>query len=221
MIVLAVIALALMLLFVFFLLRSWNRIRHRQWLRAGLYTFPVTMSLFALFLVLLVISNLTMYQRLTHERDIAILSVSKLSDQSFEVMLRYLSEDTEGKSDTFTIKGDEWVLEARILKWLGWANLIGLDSYYQLDRIRGRYQNIEQEGNQLPTVYSLADESRGINLWRLKQIMKSSLPFLDAYYGQAVYLPLMDGARFTISINQSGLLARPKNNIAGEAVKEW
>ncbi|MCP4432774.1 MAG: hypothetical protein GY806_17520 [Gammaproteobacteria bacterium] len=221
MIALAIIAILLVVLFVLFLMTGWNRIQHRKWLSAGLYTFPVTILLFTLFLVLLVISNLTVYKRLTHERDIAILSVIQISDQSYEVILSYQLFDRDRNSDSFLIKGDEWQLEARILKWLGWANLIGLDSYYQLDRIRGRYRNIEQEINQLPTVFAIPNESRGIDLWKLKQVMKSGLPFLDAYYGQAVFLPLKDGAEFAILINQSGLLARPRNDIARKVVSDW
>lgn len=218
---LAVIALVLALLFVFLLWQSYRRIRNRKWLRAGLQVIPLTASFMAFVAVLLVISNLTVYQRLTHERDVAILSVTRISEQNYRVTLEYPTQGAVSNSDSFLIKGDEWQLEARILKWKGWANLIGLDSYFQLDRIRGRFRNIEQEVNDTPTVYALPHESRGINLWQLKKMMKSRLPFLDAYYGQAVFLPLKDGAEFVISINQSGLLARPGNPIAKQAVSDW
>lgn len=218
---LAIIAAALMLLFAFLVTRLWYLLRNRRWIRAGVHAFPTTLSLLVLSLILLVISNLTMYQRLTHEREIAILSAEALSEQRYQVMINYLPAEFNRSPQRFVIQGDEWTLEARILKWSGWANLIGLDSYYQLERIRGRYRSIEQESSQLPTAYTLANDTRGINLWRLKRMMKSALPFLDAYYGQAVYLPLVDGGRFSIVINQSGLLARPKNEIAVKAIEDW
>jgi hypothetical protein len=221
MIALAVIALVLAILFVFLLWQGLSRIRKRKWLSAGFQVIPLTASFIAFAAVLLVISNLTVYQRLTAERDVAILSVARVSEQNYQVTLQQPSLGSTRNSNSFLIKGDEWQLEARILKWKGWANLIGLDSYYQLDRIRGRYRSIEQEGNQPPTIYALPNESRGINLWQLKKIMKSAIPFLDAYYGQAVFLPLKDGAEFIISINQWGLLARPQNDIARQAINEW
>ena len=221
MIALAVIALVLAILFVFLLWQGLSRIRKRKWLSAGFQVIPLTASFIAFAAVLLVISNLTVYQRLTHERDIAFLSIARVSEQNYNVTVQYPSTDSASNPDSFSIKGDEWQLEARILKWKGWANLIGLDSYFQLDRIRGRYRSIEQEINQTPTIYAFPNESRGINLWRLKKMMKSRIPFLDAYYGQAVFLPLKDGAEFIISINQSGLLARPRNDIARQAVNDW
>ena len=221
MIALAVIAFVLAILFVFLLWQGLSRIRKRKWLSAGFQVIPLTASFIAFAAVLLVISNLTVYQRLTAERDVAILSVALVSEQNYQVTLQQPSLGSTRNSNSFLIKGDEWQLEARILKWKGWANLIGLDSYYQLDRIRGRYRSIEQEGNQPPTIHALPNESRGINLWQLKKIMKSAIPFLDAYYGQAVFLPLKDGAEFIISINQSGLLARPQNDIARQAINEW
>lgn len=221
MIALAVIAIVLAILFVFLLWRGFRRIQKRKWLSAGFQVIPVSTSFIALMAVLLVISNLTVYQRLTHEREIAILSVVKVAEQSYTVTLQDPSSESSWNSEVFLIQGDEWQLEARILKWKGWANLIGLDSYYQLDRIRGRYRSIEQETSQQPTIYEVPNESRGVNLWRLKKIMKSKLPFLDAYYGQAVFLPLQHGAEFIISINQSGLLARPQNDKARQAVDEW
>lgn len=221
MIALALIALMLAFLIVFLLWQGYSRIRRRKWISAGFQVIPLTVSFIAFAAVLLVISNLTVYQRLTHERDVATLSVSRISEQNYRITLQHPAMKSVSNSNSFLIKGDEWQLEARILKWKGWANLIGLDSYYQLDRIRGRYHSIEQESNQLPTIYALPNESRGINLWQLKKMMKSAMPFLDAYYGQAVFLPLKDGAEFIISINQSGLLARPQNDIARQAIDEW
>lgn len=221
MIALALIALMLAILIVFLLWQGYSRIQKRKWLSAGFQVIPLTASFIAFAAVLLVISNLTVYQRLTHERDVAILSVSRISEQNYKITLQHPAMESVSNSNSFLIKGDEWQLEARILKWKGWANLIGLDSYYQLDRIRGRYRSIEQESNQPPTIYALPNESRGINLWQLKKMMKSAMPFLDAYYGQAVFLPLKDGAEFIISINQSGLLARPQNDIARQAIDEW
>ncbi len=99
--------------------------------------------------------------------------------------------------------------------------MIGLDSYFQLDRIRGRYRNVEEAANNPSSVYDLAGELRGIDLWELKQLMKTSLPMIDAYYGQAVFLPLEAGAIYTISVNQSGLLARPDNEIGQQSVEKW
>ena len=44
---------------------------------------------------------------------------------------------------------------------------------------------------------------------------------VDATYGSAVFLPMNDAARYSISISRNGLVARPDNAIAREAVSNW
>jgi hypothetical protein len=44
---------------------------------------------------------------------------------------------------------------------------------------------------------------------------------VDALYGSATYLPMVDGALYEIKVSQSGLLARPLNQAAREAVGSW
>jgi hypothetical protein len=40
-------------------------------------------------------------------------------------------------------------------------------------------------------------------------------------YGSATYLPMSDGALYEIKVSQSGLVARPMNQAAREAVSGW
>ena len=106
----------------------------------------------------------------------------------------------------FMLAGDEWQLDARVLKWKGWANLLGLDAQYRLERVSGRYRDIEQERKDERTVYALS-ENPGVDLWTLSIEYPRWLPFVDAVYGSATYLPMADGARYEVSITQSGWLA--------------
>jgi len=216
-----IICILLAFIFVGLLSRAWGRAKRGKLLRAGFYSLPAVVTLMALFLLLLIISNLTTYHRLTYERDILRLAVQQESPQDYQITLEYLDTDGEKRIDRYQLKGDEWQLDAKILKWKGWANLIGLDSYYQLDRISGRYRDFEEATGKPLSAYHLAGEQRGINLWELKRLMKTRLPILDAYFGQAVFLPMEQGAVYTISINQSGLLARPHNEIGQQAVENW
>jgi len=219
--VLGIICALLAIAFVAFLSRVWSRIRDRKFLRAGFYTLPACIAFLSLFLLLLVLSNLTTYQRLTYERDIARLSIKKVSEQNFQINLAYVESSENVEPNEFLLQGDEWRLEAKILKWHGWANLIGLDSYYQLDRISGRYRDIELATSKPASAFQLSKVQRGINLWRLKRLMRSNLPFLDAYFGQGLFLPMRDGAAFMVAINQSGLIARPANELGQQALDGW
>src|SRR5687768_4423303 len=88
--------------------------------------------------------NLHTYARLTHERPVAQIVFEARGPQQFRATL---AEVPSGEMQLFMLSGDEWQLDARVLKWRGWANLLGLDAQYRLERIGGRYRDIEQERN--------------------------------------------------------------------------
>jgi hypothetical protein len=174
--------------------------------------------LLALAALLFVVSlNLHSYARLTHEQPVAEIVFETRGPQQFRATL---AEIPSGEMQLFTLAGDEWQLDARVLKWRGWANLLGLDAQYRLERIGGRYRDIEQERNGTRTVYPLS-ENPGLDLWMLSTRYPKWLPFVDAVYGSATYMPMADGARYEISITQSGLIARPKNPAAESAAGSW
>ena len=89
-----------------------------------------------------------------------------------------------------------------------------------VERIGGRYRDIEQERTGQRTVYPLS-ENPGLDLWMLSTRYPRWLPVVDAVYGSATYMPMADGARYEISITQSGLIARPKNPAAESAAGSW
>lgn len=161
--------------------------------------------------------NLHTYARLTHEKPVAEIVFEARGAQQFRATL---AEVPSGEMQLFMLSGDEWQLDARVLKWRGWANLLGLDAQYRLERIGGRYRDIEQERNGVRTVYPLS-ENPGLDLWMLSTQYPRWLPFVDAVYGSATYMPMADGARYEISITQSGLIARPMNPAAETAAGTW
>ena len=158
--------------------------------------------------------NLHTYQRLTYERPVAELHFRYLAPQHYRVELH----PAQGVPQPLELRGDEWQLDARILKWRGPANLMGLDARYRLERLSGRYRNLEQERGALRTVYALSTDP-GLDLWELAA--RDRVPWVDARYGSATYLPMADGAWFQVSVTQSGLIARPMNGAARRALEGW
>jgi hypothetical protein len=127
----------------------------------------------------------------------------------------------DGKSDRFfKLRGDEWQMDARVVSWKPPATLLGLDPIYQLDRLSGRYSNIDDERAAERTVYALSDELP-LDVWRVARKFPALLPGVDAYYGTATFLPMADGARFEITLSRTALLARPINDAARAAVGNW
>jgi hypothetical protein len=160
--------------------------------------------------------NLRTYQRLSVEQPAAELQLARTGDRQYNGVLAYPT----GERASFALRGDEWQVDARMLKWTAFANLIGFDAAYRLERISGRYANIDDERSQPRTVYELASPGR-IDPWELVHRYRSWLPWVDAMYGSATYLPMSDGALYEIKVSQSGLVARPLNQTAREAVSSW
>jgi hypothetical protein len=166
--------------------------------------------------VALIAENLAGYQRLTHEDSAARIAFVQTAPHQFEADLTYPA----GTHKQFMLRGDQWQIDARVLKWRPLANLLGFDTAYRLERIAGRYNDIESERSGARTVYDLAPEE-GLDLWALALRFKALLPWIDAYYGSAAYVPMADGAAYEVSVSQSGLVARPSNDPARGAVNAW
>jgi hypothetical protein len=218
----AYISIGLSLLVVVLCAITYRKIKQRRLLGSTFYGLQALLVLTLLISVFLVFSNLHTYQRLTYEENIVEVAIKRVSTQKFQLQLIYA--ESAARSDVnqiYALSGDEWQLDTRIIKWKGWANLLGMDSYYRLDRLSGRYAEVDQANSMSQTAYRLFDAENGVSIWDLKRLLKSKLPFLDAYYGQSIFLPMKHGARFKVSISQSGLLVRPGNEIARQALEDW
>ena len=143
------------------------------------------------------------YQALTREEVAARISVRPAAPQKFTATLRY----PDGRSQVFDLAGDEIYVDAHILKWKPIANLIGLHTAYELDRIAGRYQAIEQERSALRTIYRLR-EARPVELFRLRQRYPFLAPLYDAEYGSATFVPVTRPAELELRVSTTGLLIR-------------
>ena len=161
-------------------------------------------------------AGLLSYQRLTHEQAAAEIRFQRLADREFDAQLTYPT----GRTQRFELRGDEWQIDARMLKWREFANLVGFDSAFRLERLSGRYVDIQEERTAPRTVHAL-NEPALVDPWQLARRYKSYLPWADALYGSATYLPMADGAAFEIKVTQSGLIARPLNPEAKTAVGAW
>ena len=70
------------------------------------------------------------------------------------------------------------------------------------------------------TVFALAEDP-GLDLWTLAHEHAEWLAWVDASYGNAVYLPMADLAIYEVKMTQTGLIARPMNTQAQDAVEHW
>lgn len=143
------------------------------------------------------------YRALTREEVAARMSVRPAGAQRFQATLRF----PDGRTATYDLLGDEIYVDAHILKWKPVANLFGLHTSYELDRVAGRYRGIEQERSAPRSVHSLARD-RPVDLFGLRQRHAFLAPLLDAEYGSATFVPVTGPADLELRVSTTGLLIR-------------
>lgn len=182
-----------------------------QWLKgtAGLVLIGAAayFSLFAL--------NLFSYHELKEGRAIATVSFRGNGEQAYIASV----SQPDGSSRDFELMGDLWQIDARIVRWKGLLALFGFAPGYELDRIQGRYLSLEDERSLERTVYRISTEQVGFDVWAGAYDGWSML--VDARYGSATYLPMVDGAIFEVRLENSALVGHPLNGVAEQAVSRW
>ena len=165
---------------------------------------------------ILLAMNLYTYARLTHEQEAARVSMRQLGRQHYAVSV----QPKDAAPRHYELRGDEWQIDARVLKWRPMGNLLGFDTVYRLERLSGRYGDIAAERSAPRTVHALSEE-KGVDLWTALRRYHDYVPLADALYGSAAYVPMAEGAEYRVSVSQSGLVVRPGNDAAKKAVGGW
>jgi hypothetical protein len=145
------------------------------------------------------------YRRLASEALVARIDTRMLAPQHYAVDV----ELPDGSRRSVELAGDEWQLDARVIKWDVRAVVLGAPPLYRLDRVSGRYRDAAQETSAARTAVAL-EAPAPLDLWQMKQRFPQWLPWVDADYGSAAYLPLVDDGHFTVTLAAAGgLVARP------------
>ncbi|MDI6741652.1 MAG: hypothetical protein QMD11_02845, partial [Smithella sp.] len=118
------------------------------------------------------------YLALTHEETAAIVQTEPLGGKEFLAHFEF----PDGHKASYRLAGDALYVDAHILKWKPIANILGLHTGYELDRVAGRYRDIEEEIKSRRTVF-LVSEKKPVNMFNLRIKFSFLEPFLDAEYG--------------------------------------
>jgi len=105
------------------------------------------------------------------------------------------------------LSGDQVYVDAHILKWKPVANLLGLHTTYELDRIGGRYIDIEHERDSTRTVFLLSS-SKPLDMFTLRRRWTLLAPLLDAEYGSGTFVTADRPDSLEVLVSTTGLLIR-------------
>ena len=142
------------------------------------------------------------YRALTLETLAATVTTEPVGPQRFRATIVF----PDRRIAMYELAGDALYVDAHILKWHPFVNLLGLHTAYELDRVAGRYNEVAEERARPHTVFSLT-RSRPVNLF---VIARRGLlgPLVDAEYGSAAFIAATRPARYEVRVSTTGLLMR-------------
>ncbi len=146
------------------------------------------------------------YSNLTDETLIAEVSFKQLSEDEYLVNIA-TGDFCDVRS--YVVEGDQWRLDASFLKWKYWAQALGLDSHYRLDRLEGRYSDIKRQNlsdgmsHQLsePTVLDIAGFSSQLGSMNV---------LADAAYGSSTFQAIDETRIFDVYKTGTGIITRER-----------
>lgn len=119
----------------------------------------------------------------------------------------------------YPLAGDQWQIDAKVVRWRLPALLAGVPPLYAFERVSGRYNDVARERSEPRSVHALSDWPVP-DLAVLKRVFPNWLPFVDVQYGSAAYMPMLDGARYTVFMDARGaVVIRPDGQTTEEALR--
>jgi len=160
--------------------------------------------------------DVSTYAALPDKKPLVTVSFHAQGPQRYEVSLEQGNE-----TRTVMLEGDLWQLDLHLLRWKSLAELIGLESGYRLERLSGRYLAVEQQNIARHGRVVLSENLLGADIWDALQLERRDLRFLEPQVLRVEYMPIADGAAYAVELAPTGLLAKPVNAAATEALKNW
>ena len=92
---------------------------------------------------------------------------------------------------------------------------------YRLDRLSGRYIALNDEQKLPHTAIDLDTEQSYFDMWSELRAVNRYFSVIEAQEASVNYLPMADGALYSVTIGSAGLVAQPLNERAKLAVEQW
>ena len=140
------------------------------------------------------------YRALTHEEVAARVVTQPTGPQKFTATFTF----ADGRQMTYPLTGNALYVDAHIVKWHPLANYLGLHTAYQLDRVAGRYDRLEDERVRPRSAFALSSP----NPVSIVQVARTLGPLIDAEYGSATFVSTRGPAALELRVSTSGLLFR-------------
>lgn len=186
-----------------------QRLIHARYYSATGHILSGFALLIAAALTFVVSLNLGSYASTT-TTAVAEIGFKKNAEQSYRVTLVRLPA---GDQQVFTLNGDDWQLDARILKWQDWASSLGLDKQFRLERLSARYREAPKNPPSAANVYELSGNP-GFDVWQWAIVRPEKPSFLDPVYGSTEFFPMGDGIKYRVAVGEDGLIVNTVGTVS-------
>ena len=200
---------AFALLSVVLLVTALVAVRKRRWMGTGM---ALVLALFSLALAALAstISLATRgYQALTRETVAATVMTRPSGPERFVATFTF----PDGRREDYELAGNALYVDAHIVKWHPLANVLGLHTAYQLDRVSGRYDRLEDEQTKPRRMFALSRPTP-VDMFQLARSLAFLGRMVDTEYGSATFSSARGPAELELRVSTSGLLFRPVGQTA-------
>ncbi len=154
------------------------------------------------------------YRALTHEAVAATVVTQPSGPERFTATFSF----ADGRTQAYEIAGNAIYVDAHIVKWHPFANVLGLHTAYQLDRVGGRYDSLADEQTKPRSMFTLS-APKPVDIFQLARSMAFLAPVVDTQYGSATFVSTRDPTAVELRVSTSGLLFRPVSGTAPPAVR--
>src|SRR5213594_4394263 len=179
-------------------------LRKQRWLGTGM---SLMLAVFFLALAALAATlGIAMqgYRALTREVVAATVVTRPTGPERFLATFTF----PEGRREQYEITGNALYVDAHIVKWHPRANILGLHTAYQLDRVSGRYDRLEDEQTKPRRIFSLSRPTP-VDMFQLARSLAFLGRVVDTEYGSATFFSARGPVELELRVSTSGLLFRP------------
>src|SRR5713226_3968482 len=195
---------AFALLSVVLLVTALAAVRRQRWMRTSLAFVLAVLCLALAALAATVGVAMHGYRALTREVVAATVVTRPTGPERFMATFTF----PDGRREHYEITGNALYVDAHIVKWHPRANILGLHTAYQLDRVAGRYDRLADEQTKPRRIFALSRPTP-VDMFQIAR----SLAFLgrlgrvvDAEYGSATFIAAREPTQLELRVSTAGRL---------------
>src|SRR6058998_4178550 len=198
---------AFALLSVVLLVTALAAVQRQRWMGTSLALVLAVLCLALAALAATVSVAMQGYRALTREVVAATVVTRPSGPERFVATFTF----PDGRRELYELTGNALYVDAHIVKWHPLANILGLHTAYQLDRVSGRYDRLEDEQTKPRRIFSLSRPTP-VDMFQVARsltFLRRFARLVDAEYGSATFIATREPTQLELRVSTSGLLFRP------------